>query len=122
MIPGQNILNMALTLIARQTISYHQYLSRSLNVIGQDVTLYKPTVSIVGSFQPVPREIYEVLGLDLQKSYFRFFTSNDLLDINRDVSGDQISFDGKRYQVESATQWYKLDGWKELLCVQIEPI
>lgn len=121
MIPGQNILNMALTLIARQTIVYYKFIERTLNEIGQDITVYADPLLIVGSFQPVAREVYDVYGLDLQKSYFVLFTSNDVLDINRDVSGDQIAFNNQRFQVESSTNWYNLDGWKELLCVRIEP-
>jgi hypothetical protein len=119
MIPGSNLLNMALTIIAKQTIQYYKFLSRSENSIGQDVTVYDTAVNIVGSWQPVPRNLYQVYGLDLQKDYFTFYTSNDLLDISRDVSGDQVAFNGVRYQCESNTDWYQLDGWKGILCVGI---
>ena len=118
-IPGQNLLNMALTVIAKQTIQYYQYSSRSLNVIGQDVTLYLDVVNIVGSWQPVPRNLYMSYGLDLQKEYFTFYTSNNVLDIERDVSGDQVAFLGKLYQCQSNIDWYNLDGWKGILCVHI---
>lgn len=118
-IPGQNILNMALTVIWRQTLMYYQYVSRSLNSVGQDVTVYASPVELVGSWQPVPRKLYVIYGLDLQKDYFTFYTSNNLLDITRDVSGDQISFMGRRYQVESDNDWYQLDGWKGVLCVDL---
>lgn len=100
MIPGANILNMALTIIAKQTVIYYKYLSRSVNAVGQNVTLYDLPMNVVGSWQPVPRNLYMVYGLDLQKEYFTFYTSNDLLDIQRDVSGDQLVFGGQRYQVE----------------------
>jgi hypothetical protein len=118
-IPGQNILNMALTLIARQTISYYKDAGRQPNVVGQYVTYYFPPVAIVGSFQPVPRRLYEQYGLDLQKNYFTFYTSNNLEDISRDVSGDQIVFNNRRYQCESNNDWFALDGWKGVLCVEI---
>lgn len=119
MIPGANILNMALTIIAKQTVIYYKYLSRSVNAVGQNVTLYDLPMNVVGSWQPVPRNLYMVYGLDLQKEYFTFYTSNDLLDIQRDVSGDQLVFGGQRYQVESNNDWYQLDGWKGVLCVRI---
>ena len=119
MIPGQNILNMASQLIVFQTIQYYQFESRSLNAIGQDVTIYHPSIDLKGSWQPVPRKLYIIYGLDLQKDYFTFYTSNNLLDITRDVSGDQISFMGRRYQVESDNDWYQLDGWKGVLCVDL---
>ncbi len=117
MIPGQNILNMALQIIAKQTIQYYAFVSRSLNAVGQDIATYAAVQNIVGSWQPVPRQVYVLYGLDLQKDYFTFYTSNNLLDITRDVSGDQIAYRGRRYQVESNNDWYQLDGWKGILCV-----
>lgn len=118
-VPGMNLLNMALTVIQRQTITYYQYTGRSLNAIGQDVTTYAAPVDIVGSWQPIPRNLYEQFGLDLQKDYFNFYSSNNLLDVTRDVSGDQLVFMTKSYQVESATDWYQLDGWKGIICVDL---
>lgn len=118
-IPGQNILNMALTVIRRQTVQYYRYSTRSLNSVGQNVTVYLPVINIVGSWQPVPKSMYMSYGLDLQKEYFTFYTSNDVLDIGRDVSGDQIVFMSRRYQCQSDVEWFKLDGWKAILCVYI---
>ena len=119
MIPGQNILKMASQLIVFQTIQYYQYESRALNDVGQDVTTYLAVVNIIGSWQPVPRNLYPIYGLDLQKDYFTFYTSNNLLDVTRDVSGDQLAFQGRRYQVESNNDWFQLDGWKGILCVDL---
>ncbi len=120
MIPGQNLLNMALTVIARQTLQYYQYASRALNVVGQEVTTYQSPVNMFGSWQPVPRKLYMQYGLDLQKDYFTFYTSNNVLDVVRDVSGDQLVFNGRRYQVESNNDWFELDGWKGVLCCNID--
>lgn len=119
MIPGQDILRMASQLIYFQPVQYYQFESRSLNVIGQDVTTYLEAVTLWGSWQPVPRKLYLEYGLDLQRDYFTFYTSNNLLDITRDVSGDQLSFKGRRYQVESDNDWYQLDGWKGVLCCDL---
>jgi len=119
MIPGSNLLNIALTVIAKQTITYYRYIDRIQNDIGQDVTQYAPAVEIVGSFQPVPRSLYQVYGLDFQKSYFTFYTSNNVKDIARNISGSQIAFQGRRYQCESNNDWYGEDGWKGILCVDI---
>ena len=119
MIPGQNLLNMALTLVAKQSVLYFQYLSRSSNSVGQDVSVYQDPVTIVGSFQPVPRKLYMQYGLDLQKNYSTFYTSNNILDVSRNVSGDQIVYNGRLYQVESDNDWYAQDGWKGVLCIDI---
>ena len=118
-IPGQNLLNMALTVIQQQTVQYYQYSTRSLNAVGQDVTVYLHAVNIVGSWQPVPKDLYQSYGLDLQKEYFTLYTSNNVLDINRDVSGDQVVFNNFRYQCQSDVEWFALDGWKAVLCVYI---
>ncbi len=119
MIPGQNLLNMALTLIAKQVVIYYQFLSRSPNSVGQDVTNYAEPFEIVGSFQAIPRKEYYLYGLNLQKNYSTFYSSNNVLDIERDVSGDQLIYAGKRYQVESNNNWYAQDGWKGILVVEI---
>lgn len=122
-IPGSNLLNAALTVIAKQTISYYRYVERVLNDVGQNITTYAAPVPIVGSFQPVPRRMYTQMGLDMQKAYYTFYTSNNILDISRDVAGDQIVFQGKRYQCQSNNDWYAgLDGWKGVLCVYIEDV
>jgi hypothetical protein len=120
-IPGQNLLNMALSIIARQSLNYYRFSGRTLNSIGQDVTIYDTPVILVGSWQPVPRQLYQAYGLDLQKDYFTFYSSNNILDVTRDVSGDQIAFNGQRYQCESNNDWFQLDGWKGVLCVHIGP-
>lgn len=117
MIPGSNLLNMAFRVIAKETVLYYRDGGRTLNSIGQDITLYQPALELSGSFQPVPRKVYYLYGLDLQKSYYTFYASRDILDVNRDVSGDQISFNGQRFQCESANDWYAIDGWVGMLCV-----
>ncbi len=119
MIPGANILNMALTIIAKQTIVYYESLGRTINAVGQDVTLYNNGKVIVGSFQPIQKNLYEIYGLNLQKNYYNFYTSNNIIDVQRNVSGDQIAYEGQRFQCESNTEWYSLDGWKGILCVHI---
>jgi hypothetical protein len=118
-VPGSNLLNKALSVIARQTVAYYQFTGRVQNEVKQYVATYAAAQPITGSFQPVPRRLYQTYGLDFQKQYINFYTSNNLLDIQRDVSGDQITYCGKRYQVLSATEWANIDGWVEVMCVFI---
>lgn len=118
-VPGSNILNQALTVIRRQSVQYFQYDGRSLNAVGQYVSDFEQVVTITGSWQPIPQNLYTQLGLDLQKEYFNFYASHDILDLKRDVSGDRIIFDGMLYQCQSNTEWYAIDGWKAILCVKI---
>lgn len=115
-IPGSNLLKKALGVIGSQTLSYYKASGRSLNSIGQDVTTYALPVSVKGSFQPVPKALYAQFGLDFTKDYFNFFVSKDLVDITRDVSNDLLVFNSVVYQCESATKWYQIDGWLQMLC------
>jgi hypothetical protein len=121
MIPGSNVLNMALRTIARQTVLYQRFVTRGSNAIGQEVSVYdEPGVAVTGSFQPVKRSLYEEYGLDLSKKYANFYVSLDVLPVDRDSSGDQIVYNQELYKVESETEWYPVDGWVALLLIKID--
>lgn len=119
MIPGQNLLKMAMTIIGKQTFLYFAYLSRQINSLGYYVCTYAAAVHVQGSVQPVPRTLYAALGLDFQKDYFNFFVPQDIYDVSRDVAGDQFKFQGKNFQCVSKTSWYGVDGWDQILCVAV---
>ena len=119
MIPGQNVLNMAFRIIAQEGVVYYHYLGRTQNSVGQDVSQYSPGRKLTGSFQPVPRVLYQTLGLDFNKSYYTFYVSYNVVDLGRSVAGDQIAFNGQRYQCEADNDWYQIDGWKGALFVHI---
>ncbi len=119
MIPGSNLLNKAFTLIGKSTVSYYADAGRTLNDVGQYVTSYSAASSVTGSLQPVKQELYDKYGLDFQKKYFMLYVSRDAVDVSRDVSGDQFEYNGKRYQCESLTNWYSIDGWVSILAVQV---
>jgi hypothetical protein len=112
MIPGQNLLRMAFQIIAQTPVIYYHFLGRTQNSVGQDVSQYANGVVMNGSFQPVPRSLYMQYGLDLQKEYWMFYTSNNIYDVARGIAGDQIGFNGQRFQLESNNDWYDVDGWK----------
>ncbi len=118
--PGSNLLNKALTVLGKQTVAYFQATSRALNNIGLEVTTYAEAVNVLGSWQPVPRRMYKQYGLDLQKDYYTFYASKNIIDLERDVSGDILAFDGMRYQAESNVEWFAVDGWNAVLCVKID--
>lgn len=120
MIPGSNLLNLALSVIARQQFQYFQFLSRAQNAIGQDIATYAAPLSLSGSVQPVPRELYHDNGLDFQRNYFLFYVSENVIDPRRDVSGDIMNFAGNTYQCISENDWFPIDGWTGVLCVQVE--
>ncbi len=119
MIPGSNLLNMALTVIASQTVVYFTNTGRTNNAIGMYTPTFSPGFPVNGSFQPVPKDKYEIYGLDFSKSYFNFYVSRSVIDLQRNVAGDQLEFQGKRYQCVSKTPWAAIDGWDAVLCVEI---
>jgi len=118
-VPGGNILNLALRVIQPQTVAYHRFIGRTTNSAGYEVAQYAAAKDIRGSLQAVPRNVYQQYGLDLNKNYKMFYAPLDMLDIQRDCSGDQITFCGQIFQVLSAVDWLHIDGWESVLCVQI---
>jgi hypothetical protein len=118
-IPGSNILKMALTVIAQQSVQYFRFTGRVNNDIGNFINAYADPVILRGSWQFIPRRLYVGMGLDLQKTYVNFYTPNNVADIQRGAAGDQLVFDSRKYQVESLTPWLAQDGWVCALCVDI---
>ena len=118
-IPGQNLLNTALRVIAKQQFSYYAYISRALGATGLWTASYAAPITISGSVQPVPRTLYENMGLNFQRNYMNFYTPNNIFDVDRDVAGDQFIFQGNSYQAISKTAWFGVDGWVAVLAVQI---
>lgn len=114
-----NLLEDALDVVGRQNIQYFPYISRTKNEIGLLVSERGIGRTAEGSIQPIPRQLYESMGLNLQKYYVTIFISKNVIDIARDVAGDQFSYGGRRFQAESRTDWYGQDGWDAIVCVEV---
>lgn len=119
MIPGSNLLNLAMTVQGLQQVLYYRFISRTTNEIGIDESDYALPIVLTGSLQPVPRDRYEQLGLDFNRNYKTFYASYDIRDLRRDVSGDRIGFNGNLYECLSANPWYEIDGWLSILIVEV---
>ncbi len=118
-IPGSDLLDIAFDVISKTDMTYRRFMRRALLANGNWLPIYYGDVILLGSWQPVARNVYRAQGLDFQKSYFNFFVSNDLIDIHRDVSGDHLIKQGKEYQCESLTPWFGIDGWNKMLCTEV---
>lgn len=119
-VPGSNLLVEALGLIASQPVQYYQNTGRTTTGAGRYVsTLAAPVAVTVGSVQAVPRSRFEILGLDMSKKYVTWFVPRAVVGIVRDAAGDQITYNGQTFQVETTTDWEGQDGWMAALCVQI---
>ncbi len=119
MIPGSNLLNMAMGPIARQRPQWRAFISRALNAVGDWESTFAEPVDITGSMQPVNVALYSQLGLDLQKNYHHLWTSADVLATNRDREGDLVIFGGKHWQCQSDRDWRMVDGWRKMLMVEV---
>lgn len=114
-----NLLNIALRAVGTQEYKYLKYLSRMTNEAGLDVAVYDVPKPFRGQVQPVPRNLYQTYGLDFQKNYLTFYVSKDILDVGRDVAGDQVQFAGNMYKCESKTDWFDMNGWVGVIASQI---
>lgn len=118
---GSNILETALSVIGTYEVQYFKYLGKTTDSVGNDVPMYDTAITLQGSLQPVKKSIYEQYGLPLQKTYYDFYVSKDLLDIGRSVSGDKLQFMEKEFQCESSEDWFGMDGWVAMRCVLVKP-
>lgn len=119
MIPGSNLLRQALSMIGSQAVTYYADAGRATTATGRDVTYFQEGVAVTeGSVQAVPRNRYESLGLDFSRNYVTWFVPQNVIGLGRNVSGDNIEFNGRRYDIETMTNWYAQDGWVECLCVE----
>ena len=112
---------MALSVIASQSFGWRQFTGRTVNGIGIDIPSYAPSVLLRGSVQPVPRTLFQELGLDWKRKYITIFNFHQVTGVERDSAGDRVDFDGKEFQVLSEDEWTNLDGWSETLCVEVPP-
>lgn len=119
MIPGGNLLNLALSVISASAIQWLQFDAETVQPNMAVSLSYLAPVTIQGSLQPVPRHMMELLGLDMNKTYVNIFTSNSVIDIERDISSDRFIYGSATYQGLSSTPWRNIDGWNQILCVQV---
>jgi hypothetical protein len=119
MIPGGNILNQALSLIAAKTISWLPHTGETTGANLMVAPTYGAPVSIQASVQPVSQQLMELLGLDMNRSYVKIFTSNNVFGVQRDIASDQFQIGPDLFQGISKTAWYYIDNWVEILAVKV---
>ena len=118
-IPGINLLQVAQTVIAKQTFTYYAYLGRTDTDIGTLVTSYAPGVVLTDSIQPIPKALMREMGLSMERTHIMLYTSTNVQTIIRGTSSDIIEFAGRRYQALESNDWVAIDGWEGLIFVDI---
>lgn len=119
-VPGLNLLGVALTAIGHQPVTYYRNTGRTTNAAGFATGTWDAAVPVaVGSVQAVARARYSQEGLDLSKDYATWFVPRSVTGVARDAVGDQFDWNGRRWQVESVTDWHAQDGWMQALAVAL---
>jgi hypothetical protein len=118
-VPGSNLLSIALTVIAPQQIALSRATGRAKNAVGEWVTTYAAQVPVEGSWQPIDQTKYEALGLDLAKKYYMFYTTELITSIERNQSPDICERNGRKYSTVSDVPWNDVDGWQSAMFVDI---
>jgi len=119
LVPGSNLLSMALRIIAPQGLMHKAFVSRTENAAGDTVSTYAEPVPIQGSMQAMNMATYQELGLNIAKNYSTLYTTINVKPTNRDREGDLVIYDNKTWLCESDMHWQAQDGWCMLLCVEI---
>jgi len=114
-----NLYQKATRVIPTQTGNIIRFDSRTKNARGQWITTVAAPDTIEGSFQAIPREKQEQMGLEMKKSYFMLYTDQDISGLKRGASGDFINYAGSQWQVETGGGWKSVDGWTGVLLVRI---
>ncbi|OCJ20018.1 hypothetical protein [Serratia sp. 14-2641] len=121
MIPGINLLNMALGVIGSQSVMYYRDNKQRRELPnGVLVPHFEPGVTILsGSVQAVPQASVEQMGLDVSRRYVEWFVSRDVIGVGRDASGDEILWDGQRWKATNPEKWVTQDGWCTVICQEM---
>lgn len=120
-VPGSNLLAIALSVQGTQAVLWAQDVGRITNVVGKDVTDYAFPVAVTGSFQPKSRAWAALNGLDIQKAYALFYASQPMKPVSRGISGDQFAYGGSLWHAMNDTDWFHQDGWNAELLVRVGP-
>lgn len=118
-VPGSNLLSIALGVIGSQSIQLTRFVSRVQNARGDWVNTYAAAVPVEGSWQPVDARSYQALGLDVKKRYFNFYAQEPIAIVARDAAPDVAARNGRRYETVGDTPWRDVDGWAAAMFVDV---
>lgn len=122
MIPGADLLAMALSVIEPTAVQYYAFASRTPNAVGVQVATYAEPVTVKGSVQAVPLAEFEKFGLDLAREYVTMFAQFDMQNAGRDRANDYFVWRGQRWDIVQVTAWHAIDGWSEVLAIKAGPV
>lgn len=119
--PGSNTLRQAQSIQGQQAINYFRANGRQNNANGVFVPVFLPPVLVRGSVQPIKRSKTENIGVEYQQDRVTLYVTQYMQDLDRGTAGDQFSWNGKIWQLESNINWAGPDGWTGVECVAVGP-
>ncbi len=122
LVPGSNLLRLAHRLISWQDVTYFRTTGRTLNAAKQWVAEYDAGTKLQCSIQAIDRNTYINMGLDFNVLAVNIFAPLDLVDVERDSSGDQFEYNGDRYKMANGQNWFEQDGWATCMAVRINAV
>ena len=118
-VPGFNVLASALTVICASQFNYYRYTGKTINAIGFDVHTFATPLIVRGSVQPVGTGVYKDLGLEWEKTYINIWAEQNIVQLMRGRPGDQIGWQGGRYELINHDDWQAVDGWNSIMAVRV---
>ena len=102
-------------IVPQRRFSYKEYSGMVEGANGKDSPKYGDKKTAYGSVQPVPKKVYQSLGLNSEKEYIHIVTDaciNGYGDI-----GDRVFFCGKEYRVMDCEDWRVVSDWAGVMCI-----
>lgn len=115
-----NLLSLAMSVTGRQSVKWERFKGAPENEAGYNVRTYYPAKNITGHVQPIPQSLFTKLGLDFSKEYVTLYTPAGVVTVDRDESGDRITYNGRIYIAEDGTDWSGQAGWSAIRCVRVK--
>lgn len=119
MVPGLNLLSIALGAITPESGEWIRFIGNTTNSQGQDIPAYDLPVPITGSFQSTDAQTVQQMGLDVTAKHRTLYTESQVSIVDRSTSPDLLVFYGRKYQVVGELDWINQDGWKGIVLVDI---
>jgi len=114
-----NLLKQALSILPKQNFYLYKFQATSINDCGIKQDTYSNKISLAGSIQSIPKDMYQKLGLDFAKNYKMIYCDYDIKGLSQsNESPDKVEIDGIIFIVVSDTNWFKQDGWNGVLVVE----
>lgn len=120
-VPGSNLLNIAMGVITPQWVLWSQDQGRVTNAVGKLVTQYGFPVAVRGSFQPMSRSQIQRDGFDLSSTYATFYASEPLRPVERGITGDRFAYGGSLWDAVEGQDWFNQDGWRAPVLIRVGP-